>query len=104
MCLAFPGKVMEIDGDYAKIDFGANTIRSNINIAEVNAKIGDYVLVHAGYAIQILDIEEAENTIRYWKENLLWKCERCSIADECPLGSIAMELRTKGGICDIRKI
>jgi hydrogenase expression/formation protein HypC len=104
MCLAFPGRVIERNGDYAKIDFGANTIRDDINIAEVDAKVGDYVLIHAGYAIQVLDIKEADNTIRYWEENLLWKCERCSIADECPLGSIATELKSKSDIYDIRKI
>lgn len=102
MCLAFPGRVIEIDGDYAKIDFGSNVIKSNINIAEVNPKVGDYVLVHAGYAIQVLDMEEAENTIKYWQENLLWKCERCSIAEECPLGNIAMSIKRR--IYDIRRV
>jgi hydrogenase expression/formation protein HypC len=36
----------------------------------VNAKVGDYVLVHAGYAIQVLDEEEAQETLRLWKEIL----------------------------------
>ncbi|MEM0030192.1 MAG: HypC/HybG/HupF family hydrogenase formation chaperone [Candidatus Nitrosocaldus sp.] len=92
MCLAFPGMIISIDGDHAKVDFGAGVVRDDINIAELasSVKVGDYVLVHAGYAIQILDLEEAYNAIRYWEENLVWKCERCSIAGECPLGSIAV--------------
>lgn len=90
MCLAFPGIILSIEGDYAKVDFGAGVVRDDINIAEVRGvNVGDYVLVHAGYAIQVLDLEEAYNAIRYWEENLVWKCERCSIAYECPLGSIA---------------
>jgi hypothetical protein len=36
-------------------------------------------------------MEEAQRVIKYWKDNLIWKCERCSIAYECPLGSIALQ-------------
>lgn len=95
MCLAFPGMVVGIEGDYAKVDFGSGVVRDDINIAELcsRVKVGDYVLVHAGYAIQILDVDEAYSAVRYWEENLIWKCERCSIAGECPLGSIAMAHR-----------
>lgn len=68
MCVAYPGKVIEIKGEFAKVDFGAGTIRDNILISLVNAKIGDYVLVHAGYAIQVVDEEEAKRTIEMWEE------------------------------------
>lgn len=70
MCLAYPGKVIELDGDFARVDFGEGTIRDGVNVSLVQAKIGDYVLVHAGYAIQIVDEAEARETLRYWQEIL----------------------------------
>ena len=70
MCLGYPGKVLEIDGDFAKVDFGGGVIRDNIIISLVDAKVGDYVIVHAGYAIQVLDEEEALETIKLWSEYL----------------------------------
>ena len=67
MCVAYPGKVIEINGEFAKVDFGG-TIKDNVLISLVNAKVGDYVLVHAGYAIQVVDEEEAKRTIEMWEE------------------------------------
>jgi len=68
MCLGYPGKIVEIRGDYAKIDFGGGVIKDNIIISLVDAKVGDYVIVHAGYAIQVLDEDEALKTIETWRE------------------------------------
>jgi hydrogenase expression/formation protein HypC len=70
MCLAYPGKVIEQTGDFARVDFGEGTIKEGVNTSLVQAKIGDYVLVHAGYAIQIVDEDEARQTLAYWKEIL----------------------------------
>ncbi|MEM1586032.1 MAG: HypC/HybG/HupF family hydrogenase formation chaperone [Candidatus Bathyarchaeia archaeon] len=69
MCLAVPARVIEINGELAKVDFGGGVIRE-ANISLVDTKVGDYVLVHAGYAIQVLDKEEAEETLMLWKEIL----------------------------------
>lgn len=69
MCLAIPAKVISVEGDKAKVDFGEAVIRE-VNVTLVNAKVGDYVLVHAGYAIQVLEEEEALETLRLWKEIL----------------------------------
>jgi hydrogenase expression/formation protein HypC len=69
MCLAIPGKVVAINGNMAKVVYGEGTARE-VNISLVEAKVGDYVLVHAGYAIQILEEKEAKKTIRLWKEIL----------------------------------
>lgn len=69
MCLAIPAKVLAIEGTNAKVDFG-NAVVRDVNIMLVNAKVGEYVLVHAGYAIQVIDREEAEETIRLWNEIL----------------------------------
>ncbi len=69
MCLAIPAKVVEIKGDVAKVDFGAGTMR-DVNVSLVEAKVGEYVIVHAGFAIQILDQKEAEETLEMWNEIL----------------------------------
>jgi hydrogenase expression/formation protein HypC len=69
MCLAIPAKIMSKTGDIAKVDFGEGVLR-DVNIALVTVNIGDYVLVHAGYAIQVLDKHEAEETLRLWREIL----------------------------------
>jgi len=69
MCLAIPGKVMSITGDKAQVDFGEGVLRE-VNVTLVDAKKNDYVLVHAGYAIQIVDEEEAQETLKLWWEIL----------------------------------
>ena len=71
MCLAIPGKILEIDKkkEYATIDYGDGT-RRKADVSLVNAKIGDYVLVHAGFAIQILDEKEAHETLDLFREML----------------------------------
>jgi hydrogenase expression/formation protein HypC len=70
MCLAYPGKVVKVDGDFARVDFGEGTIKEGVNVSLVQAKIGNYVLVHAGYAIQIVDEAEAQQTLDYWRQIL----------------------------------
>jgi hydrogenase expression/formation protein HypC len=69
MCLAIPAKVLSLKKDRAQVDFGEGVLRE-INVALVSVKIGDYVLVHAGYAIQVLDEKEALETLRLWNEIL----------------------------------
>ena len=69
MCLAIPAKVLEVQGDVAKVDFGQGVARE-VNVMLVEAHVGEYVLVHAGYAIQIVDQEAAEESLRLWREIL----------------------------------
>jgi hydrogenase expression/formation protein HypC len=69
MCLAIPAKVIEVKGETAKVDFGAGTIR-DVNVSLVEAKVGEYVIVHAGYAIEVLDRKAAEETLALWNEIL----------------------------------
>ena len=73
MCLAIPGKLTSIDGQSGdtfrtgKVSFGG--IQRDVNLMMIpDAKIGDYVLVHVGVAISIVDEEEAKLTFRYLKE------------------------------------
>ena len=68
MCLAIPGKVVSIDGTIAVIDFGGVQRETNISLVEV--KPGDYVIVHAGFAIQAVDELDALETIKLWEELL----------------------------------
>jgi len=69
MCLAIPAKVISIKDDNAQVDFGEGVLRE-VNITLVDAKVSDYVLIHAGYAIQVLSEEDAQETLRLWNEIL----------------------------------
>lgn len=72
MCLAIPGKIVEIvdlDNHIAKVDVGG--VRRNINIGmlpENETHVGDYVLIHVGFAMSKVDEQEAEETLRVLKE------------------------------------
>ena len=71
MCLAIPGKIVSIDKEkeYASVDYGEGTKRK-VNVSLVEVRIGDYVLVHAGFAIQVLDEKEANETLDLFREML----------------------------------
>ena len=71
MCLAIPGKIVEIDKnkEHATVDYGEGTKRK-ANITLVNVKIGDYILVHAGFAIEVLNEKEAQETLDLFREML----------------------------------
>lgn len=68
MCLAIPARVLEVRGHRAKVDFGG-AVRE-VDVTLVDARPGQYVLVHAGFAIQVLDEREAEEMLRAWEEIL----------------------------------
>ncbi len=71
MCLAIPGKIIEIDDtkEYATVDYGDGT-RRKANISLVEVTVGQYVLVHAGFAIQVVDEKEAQETLKLFREML----------------------------------
>ncbi|MCD6591431.1 MAG: HypC/HybG/HupF family hydrogenase formation chaperone [Thaumarchaeota archaeon] len=69
MCYAIPAKVIEIRGDMGVVDFG-NGVRREILLGLVDAKVGDYVLVHAGFAIKVLDEKSALEILKEFKEIL----------------------------------
>lgn len=71
MCLAIPGKVLEVFEDrgvrMGRADFGG-TVRKVCLDSLPEAGIGDYVLVHVGFALSKVDPEEAERTYRFLEE------------------------------------
>lgn len=66
MCVAYPGRVVSIDGNYGMVDFSGSQVRANLRL--VPAKVGDYVLVHAGMAIQIVERKEARDWAALFEE------------------------------------
>ena len=67
MCLAVPGLVENIDGDYAEVDFGG--VQKKVCVSLIpNLVVGEYVIVHTGYAIEKLDEEEAKKTLALFDE------------------------------------
>jgi len=67
MCLAVPGRIIEIDGANARVDFGGITREANISLVP-EAAVDSYVLVHAGFAIQVLNEAEAEETLSLFRQ------------------------------------
>ena len=71
MCLAVPGKIVSIEGDEpifraGKVNFGG--VVKQVNLSYVpEAKIGDYVIVHVGFALSVVDDEEAKQVFEYLK-------------------------------------
>jgi hydrogenase expression/formation protein HypC len=69
MCLAIPAKIMSLEGAIAQVDFSQGVLR-DVNVSLVEAKVGEYVLVHAGYAIQVLEEKDALETLSLWNDVL----------------------------------
>jgi hydrogenase expression/formation protein HypC len=70
MCVAVPARITEISGKVAKVDFGGVMREVDISLVERNASVGKYVIVHAGFAIEVLDEKEARETISLFEEIL----------------------------------
>jgi hydrogenase expression/formation protein HypC len=67
MCLSIPAKIVSIKGNMADVSAGGAIFKAGLHMIE-NAKVGDYILLHAGFAIQKLSEKEAEETIRLFEE------------------------------------
>lgn len=63
MCLGIPMKIKHIKGDFAEVETGRLIRTINIQMLP-NIKVGDYVIVHAGFAIQKVDPDKAKQTLR----------------------------------------
>lgn len=68
MCLAVPGQVVSVEGHQADVDFGG--VVRKVNVSLVDALVGEWVVVHAGFAIEKMDEEEARETLKLWSEML----------------------------------
>lgn len=66
MCVAAAGVVVSLDGDWAKVDVLGN--RVSVHVGFVRPQIGDWVLVHAGYAMQVLAPEAAREILALHEE------------------------------------
>ncbi len=66
MCIAVPGRVVSITGGRAKVDFSGNLIEADVRL--VDAKPGDYVLVHAGCAIEVMKEDQARDLAELLRE------------------------------------
>jgi hydrogenase expression/formation protein HypC len=68
MCLALPARIVALqDGDTAIVELGG--VRKSVSVALTpEAKVGDYVIVHVGHAIGLLDADEAEKTLALFAE------------------------------------
>jgi len=67
MCLAIPALVKEIDGFKAEVDIDGVSRQVSLQLTP-EAKVGDYVLLHTGYAIHVIDENEARETLKLLKE------------------------------------
>ncbi|MFH0913950.1 MAG: HypC/HybG/HupF family hydrogenase formation chaperone [Chloroflexota bacterium] len=63
MCLAIPARIKSIEGQQAEVDIAGLTRRVSLWLTP-EAKVGDYVLLHTGYAISIVDENEANETLK----------------------------------------
>ncbi len=67
MCVAIPAKIISIDGLIAQVEVGGVSRQVSLQLTPA-AKKGDYVLVHAGFAINIVDETEAQETLKLFAE------------------------------------
>lgn len=67
MCLAIPAEIISMEGEMAKVSIGGTIVNANLQLLD-DPKVGEYVLLHSGFAIERLSKEEAEETLRLLKE------------------------------------
>jgi hydrogenase expression/formation protein HypC len=79
MCVAVPGKVIELTDTRGKVDILGNLVDADLSLLE-NPSVGDYVIIHAGFAIQRLDEQSALETHELFREIAAKYAE--SVSDE----------------------
>ncbi len=67
MCLSIPAKIEKIDGDMATVSVGGTEYNASLQMIE-DAKVGEYILLHTGFAIQKISEEEALETLKVFEE------------------------------------
>ena len=69
MCYAIPAKILKIEKDTAEVDYGGVLKKVNVSLID-NPLIGDYVLIHAGFAIEKLDRKSAQESLEIIRNDL----------------------------------
>ncbi len=67
MCLSIPAEILSIDGEMAKVSVNGAITDCSLQLLE-NPKVGDFILLHTGFALEIISPEAAEETMRYLRE------------------------------------
>ena len=67
MCLSVPAKIVSMEGSVATVDVAGNTREADVSMIE-DARVGEYVLLHAGFAIGRYSEEDALSTLALWRE------------------------------------
>ncbi|MGD2035647.1 MAG: HypC/HybG/HupF family hydrogenase formation chaperone [Bacteroidales bacterium] len=67
MCLGIPAKITQIDGEFAKANINGATIKVGVQLLD-DVQVGDYVLIHTGYALEKLSEKEALETLETLRE------------------------------------
>lgn len=67
MCLSIPAEIIAIHKNKATVSVGGTTYEASLDLIE-EAKVGDYVLLHTGFALQVLDPQEAQDALRRLEE------------------------------------
>jgi len=73
MCLAVPAKVIAVDGNVAVVDLAGTRARARLDALGEEVRVGDYLLIHTGFAIRRLDPEDAQETLKLFDE--LFACQ-----------------------------
>ena len=89
MCVAYPGKILSIKNNHARVDFTGSVVPVNISMVDVEP--GDYVLVHAGMAIQKVETEEAQEWIALFRD---LEEATADMADETPAVASTEKIET----------
>ncbi|CCH48644.1 HypC/HybG/HupF family hydrogenase formation chaperone [Pseudodesulfovibrio piezophilus] len=72
MCLAIPAEILEINDGVAtcKVGEGETTVQASIMLLDEEVTLGDYIIIHAGFALRKLDPKEAEETLKILRDML----------------------------------
>ena len=68
MCLGIPAKIIEIENSFAKAQIGEIIRDISLDIVDQDVSVGDYVIIHAGFAIHKIDEEEAKKSLEFFQE------------------------------------
>lgn len=67
MCLSVPAQVMKIEGENADVSVGGTIMKANLSMVD-DVNVGDYILLHTGFALQKIDEDEARETLKTFSE------------------------------------